>query len=86
MQVALVWLLAQGDDIAPIPGTKRVSRVEEHTAADRIELTGEQIKRLNDIDPATGERHNEANMPVAEPEQSSRRSDRGFESDGRDCR
>ena len=34
-QVALAWLLAQGDDIAPIPGTKRVSRVEENTAADR---------------------------------------------------
>lgn len=37
-QVALAWLLAQGDDIAPIPGTKRVSRVEENTAADGIEL------------------------------------------------
>ena len=33
-QVALAWLLAQGDDIAPIPGTKRVSRVEENTAAE----------------------------------------------------
>ncbi len=33
-QVALAWLLAQGDDIAPIPGTKRVTRVEENTAAD----------------------------------------------------
>ena len=37
-QVALAWLLAQGDDIAPIPGTKRVTRVEENTAADAIEL------------------------------------------------
>ncbi|HXQ76584.1 MAG TPA: aldo/keto reductase, partial [Gemmatimonadaceae bacterium] len=35
-QVALAWLLAQGNDIAPIPGTKRVARVEENTAADRI--------------------------------------------------
>ena len=34
-QIALAWLLAQGDDIAPIPGTKRVARVEENTAADR---------------------------------------------------
>ena len=42
-QVALAWLLAQGDDIAPIPGTKRVSRVEENTAADHIELSSEQI-------------------------------------------
>ena len=38
-QIALAWLLAQGDDIAPIPGTKRVSRVEENTAADGIELS-----------------------------------------------
>src|SRR6266705_529864 len=61
-QVALAWLLAQGDDIAPIPGTKRVSRVEENTAAERVELSTEEIARLNDLTPATGERHNEANM------------------------
>jgi aryl-alcohol dehydrogenase-like predicted oxidoreductase len=61
-QIALAWLLAQGDDIAPIPGTKRVSRVEENTAADNVELSVEQIARLNDLTPATGERHNEANM------------------------
>src|SRR5205807_6392044 len=56
-QVALAWPLAQGDDIAPIPGTKRVPRVEENTAADGIELSEEQIQRLNDLTPATGERH-----------------------------
>jgi aryl-alcohol dehydrogenase-like predicted oxidoreductase len=61
-QIALVWLLAQGDDIAPIPGTKRVSRVEENTAADAVELSAEQIARLNDLTRATGERYNEANM------------------------
>jgi aryl-alcohol dehydrogenase-like predicted oxidoreductase len=61
-QVALAWLLAQGDDIAPIPGTKRVSRVEENTTADGIELSAEQIRRLNDLTPAAGERHDEANM------------------------
>ena len=61
-QVALAWLLAQGDDIAPIPGTKRVSRVEENTAADGVELSVEQIARLNDLTPASGERHNEASM------------------------
>ena len=63
-QVALAWLLAQGDDIAPIPGTKRVARVEENTAADAIELSAEQIERLNDLTPAAGERHDEANMSV----------------------
>ena len=61
-QVALAWLLAQGDDIAPIPGTKRVSRVEENTAADGIELSAQQIQRLDDLTPATGERHDETNM------------------------
>jgi len=61
-QVALAWLLAQGHDIAPIPGTKRVSRVEENTAADAIELSAEQIARLNDLTPAAGERHEEASM------------------------
>src|SRR6266568_1749323 len=61
-QVALAWLLAQGEDIAPIPGTKRVSRVEENTAADSLELSAEQIARLNDLTPAAGERHEEANM------------------------
>ena len=45
-QVALAWLLAQGDDIAPIPGTKHVARVEENTAADALELSAES--RSND--------------------------------------
>ena len=38
-QVALAWLLAKGDDIVPIPGTKRVSRLEENVAADDVRLT-----------------------------------------------
>jgi aryl-alcohol dehydrogenase-like predicted oxidoreductase len=63
-QIALAWLLAQGDDIAPIPGTKRVARVEENTAADGIELSAEQVERLNNLPSATGERHEEANMAV----------------------
>jgi aryl-alcohol dehydrogenase-like predicted oxidoreductase len=61
-QIALAWLLAQGDDIAPIPGTKRVARVEENTAADSVELSAKQTARLNNLTPATGERHEEANM------------------------
>jgi aryl-alcohol dehydrogenase-like predicted oxidoreductase len=63
-QVALAWLLAQGDDIAPIPGTKRVSRVEENSAADGIELSAEQIRRLSALTPASGERHDQTNMSV----------------------
>jgi aryl-alcohol dehydrogenase-like predicted oxidoreductase len=65
-QIALAWLLAQGDDIAPIPGTKRASRVDENTAADAIELSAEQIARLNDLAPATGERHNDANKSTVD--------------------
>jgi len=63
-QVALAWLLAQGNDIAPIPGTKRVARVEENTAADSIELSPAQIERLNNLKPAAGERHDEGNMAI----------------------
>ncbi len=61
-QIALAWILAQGDDIAPIPGTRRVARVEENTAADAVELTAEQLDRLDALAPAAGERHDEANM------------------------
>jgi aryl-alcohol dehydrogenase-like predicted oxidoreductase len=63
-QVAIAWLLAQGDDIAPIPGTKRVSRVEENVAAEHIELTGEQIEKLNNLTPPEGDHHNEAQMQM----------------------
>lgn len=61
-QVALAWLLAQGDNIAPIPGTKRIDRLEENSAADGIRLTAGQITRLNNLTPASGERHAEADM------------------------
>lgn len=55
-QVALAWLLAQGDDIAPIPGTKRISYLEENVAADAIELTPEQLDRLSALDAPVGDR------------------------------
>jgi aryl-alcohol dehydrogenase-like predicted oxidoreductase len=61
-QTALAWLLTRGDDVAPIPGTRRVSRVEENTAADGVELTADQVDRLDNLAPAAGERHDEANM------------------------
>lgn len=56
-QVALAWLLARGEGIVPIPGTKRTARVEENSAADAIELTDEQVERLNSITPAVGDRY-----------------------------
>ncbi|MGN7201373.1 aldo/keto reductase [Arthrobacter sp. SAFR-044] len=61
-QTALAWLLTRGGDIAPIPGTRRVSRVEENTAADSVELTTGQLERLNSLQPAAGARHDDANM------------------------
>jgi aryl-alcohol dehydrogenase-like predicted oxidoreductase len=61
-QVAIAWLLTKGDDIAPIPGTKRVARVEENIAADRIELSREQLDKLNNLTPPAGDHHNEEQM------------------------
>nr|WP_221374935.1 aldo/keto reductase [Actinoplanes polyasparticus] len=61
-QIALAWLLAQGDAIAPIPGTTRIDRLEENAAADSIRLTDDQIARLDNLTPATGDRYDEANM------------------------
>ncbi|MCS5719921.1 aldo/keto reductase [Herbiconiux sp. CPCC 205763] len=56
-QVALAWLLAQGDDIAPIPGTKHVTRLEENVGAAALTLTPEQLERLDAIAPAAGDRY-----------------------------
>ena len=65
-QVSLAWLLAEGDDIAPIPGTKRVSRVEENVGADEIQLSGEQLDRLEKLTPAAGDHHSEEQMRLIE--------------------
>ena len=56
-QVALAWLLAQGHDIAPIPGTKRVSRLEENVGADRIELSPAQLTALDAVPAPSGDRY-----------------------------
>jgi len=63
-QVAIAWLLTRGDDIAPIPGTKRVARVEENCAADTVELTPTQVATLDALTPPAGDHHNEAQMKV----------------------
>ncbi|MFE0631658.1 aldo/keto reductase [Streptomyces sp. NPDC058864] len=65
-QVALAWLLAQGDDIAPIPGTKRVARAEENTAADSVTLTAGQIDKLSSLPAAAGDTHTEAQAQMLE--------------------
>ncbi|MER7565428.1 aldo/keto reductase [Streptomyces sp. NPDC048523] len=61
-QVALAWLLAQGDDIVPIPGTKRVARVEENAAADAVTLTPDQLARLDALTPPSGERYADGDL------------------------
>jgi aryl-alcohol dehydrogenase-like predicted oxidoreductase len=50
-QLALAWLYAQGDDIVPIPGTKRVAYLEENAAAVGMNLTQADLARINDIAP-----------------------------------
>jgi diketogulonate reductase-like aldo/keto reductase len=45
-----------------IPGTRRVARMEENTAADAVELTADQADRLTALEPAAGARHDDANM------------------------
>jgi aryl-alcohol dehydrogenase-like predicted oxidoreductase len=65
-QTALAWILTKGDDIVPIPGTRRITRVEENIAADTIELTPSQIERLDTLTPAAGARHDDANMATVE--------------------
>jgi aryl-alcohol dehydrogenase-like predicted oxidoreductase len=59
-QIALAWVLSRGDDIVPIPGTKRRSYLEENAAATKIELTPAELERLEQAFPAgaaAGERY-----------------------------
>ena len=51
-QVALAWLLSQGDDVVPIPGTRRADRVRENAAAMSCRLTAEELEMLNSAVPA----------------------------------
>jgi len=61
-QVALAWLLGRGEDVVPIPGTKRAERVEENVAAVDVRLTGEQLHELDDLGEGAGSRYPEAMM------------------------
>ncbi|MFZ0717978.1 aldo/keto reductase [Mycobacterium sp.] len=65
-QVALAWLLSKGEHIVPIPGTKRVSRLQENVAADELVLTAQQLHRLDALTPAAGDHHNEAQAQTLE--------------------
>ena len=61
-QVALAWVLAAGNHVAPIPGTRRISRLEENAIAAEIELTAEEMAKLNGVESATGERYSAVAM------------------------
>ncbi len=59
-QVALAWVMAQGDDIVPIPGTKRMAFLKENLAADAVRLSAEELQQLDAILPpgaASGDRY-----------------------------
>jgi aryl-alcohol dehydrogenase-like predicted oxidoreductase len=59
-QLALAWVLAQGDDVVPIPGTKRVKYLDENLGAANVRLTADELARINAILPtgaAAGERY-----------------------------
>jgi len=60
-QLALAWLLHRGDDIVPIPGTSSIKRLEENAAAVDIQLTVDDVKRIEEAAPrgAQGDRYNE---------------------------
>jgi len=62
-QLALAWVLAQGDDIVPIPGTKRRTYLEENAAAADVELTEEELARIEqELPEVSGERYDETGM------------------------
>jgi aryl-alcohol dehydrogenase-like predicted oxidoreductase len=64
-QIALAWLLHQGEDVVPIPGTKRREYLEENAAAVNVTLTDEDLRRIEEVMPkgvAAGERYGEAGM------------------------
>jgi aryl-alcohol dehydrogenase-like predicted oxidoreductase len=65
-QLALAWLLAQGDDIVPIPGTRSVRRLEENLAAARITLSAADLARIDELLPhgAAGARYPEVMLPT----------------------
>jgi aryl-alcohol dehydrogenase-like predicted oxidoreductase len=66
-QVALAWVLSRGDDVVPIPGTKRVRYVEENARALDVALTPQQLQRLDSLAArAAGERYAPAMLKLIE--------------------
>jgi aryl-alcohol dehydrogenase-like predicted oxidoreductase len=68
-QLALAWLLHQGDDVVPIPGTKRVKYLEENVAAADVELSDDDLAAIDEAVPVgstSGERYAEGGMQTVE--------------------
>jgi aryl-alcohol dehydrogenase-like predicted oxidoreductase len=68
-QLALAWVLAQGDDVVPIPGTKRVKYLDENIGALKVHLSEDELKRLDAILPpgaAAGQRYHERGMETVD--------------------
>lgn len=65
-QLALAWILAQGDDIVAIPGTRSPERVAENTAAAELELSADDLSRIDEILPSggSGARYVESVLPT----------------------
>jgi aryl-alcohol dehydrogenase-like predicted oxidoreductase len=62
-QLALAWVLAQGEDIVPIPGTKRVAYLEENWGATEVELTSDDLERIEaELPDVAGERYDRSGM------------------------
>ena len=67
-QLALAWLLAKGQDIIPIPGTKRRKYLEENAGALNVKLSQRELKRMDEVAPqgASGLRYPEQLMALVE--------------------
>ena len=66
-QLALAWVLAQGEEIVPIPGTKRRNYLEENVGALNVKLTVDDLLRINEVFPqgaAAGQRYSEQGMKL----------------------
>ncbi|MEA2185501.1 MAG: hypothetical protein QOK16_512 [Solirubrobacteraceae bacterium] len=61
-QLALAWVLARGDDVVPIPGTKRRTYLEDNVGALDVELTADDLARLDELPQAAGDRYDRTGM------------------------
>lgn len=76
-QIALAWLLAKGDDWSPIPGTIRISHLEEDLLAMDVKLTEEQVRALDEVTQPEGGHHSPAQMQLFDRENSLSSSQKG---------